>query len=75
MIGLSLTPVWAVRDHVGWAYAVAAVVLGCGMLHLSMNLLGKRNDEHARALFLGSVIYLPIVLFVMVGDAAWSLLR
>lgn len=75
MIALSLTPVWAIREHVGWAYAVSAVVLGCGMLHLSMNLLGHRTDAHARHLFLGSVIYLPIVLFVLVGDAAWSLLR
>ncbi|MBL8745279.1 MAG: protoheme IX farnesyltransferase [Phycisphaerae bacterium] len=72
MIALSLTPVWAMRNHVGWAYAVSAVLLGCGMLHLSVTLLATRSDRNARNLFLGSVVYLPIVLFVLVADAARS---
>lgn len=74
MIAFSLMPVWAIRAHVGWAYAVASVVLGCAMLHLSVTLLAQRNDRNARSLFLGSVIYLPLVLIVLVADAGMSLL-
>lgn len=72
MIACSIVPVWAIRAHVGWMYVVSAIVLGCGMLHLSTTLLAHRNDRSARLLFLGSVVYLPLVLMALVADAAWS---
>lgn len=74
LIAASISPVLAVGRHVGWMYAIAAVMLGCGMLWLSLTLLAERSDRNARRLFLGSVAYLPLVLFVMVGDAVRGLL-
>lgn len=75
MMAASLIPIWTMRGHIGWLYGASALVLGSAMLWQSLTLLSERNDRNARALFLGSVLYLPLVLFVMVGDAALGLLR
>jgi len=50
----------------GPIYAVSALVLGLGMLALAFRFLVRRSHENARALFLGSIIYLPLLWIVMV---------
>jgi heme o synthase len=50
----------------GPLYAVSALVLGLAMLALAFRFLVHRSHEHARALFLGSIIYLPLLWIVMV---------
>ena len=50
----------------GPIYAVSALVLGLGMLALAFRFLIRRSNENARALFLGSIIYLPLLWIVMV---------
>lgn len=49
----------------GPAYAVAAVVLGLGLLTLAFRFMLRRSDENARALFYGSITYLPLLWIVM----------
>jgi protoheme IX farnesyltransferase len=71
-IAVSLVPVWSLRASVGLGYALAAVMLGCGFLYLSVMMLDQRSDRSARALFLGSIAYLPLVLAALVIDSAWG---
>ena len=49
----------------GPIYAVSALVLGLGMLVLAFRFLIRRSNENARALFLGSITYLPLLWIVM----------
>ena len=49
----------------GPIYAVSALVLGLGMLALAFRFLMRRLDEYARALFYGSITYLPLLWIVM----------
>ncbi len=52
----------------GAAFAAVAIVLGLGLTGLGAALYRKRDDDSARRAFLGSIIYLPILLIVMVID-------
>jgi protoheme IX farnesyltransferase len=51
----------------GPVYAVSALVLGLGLLALACRFLIRRTNENARTLFLGSIIYLPLLWIVMVA--------
>jgi heme o synthase len=51
-------------------YLVGAATLGLGFLGLSIVQLQARNDRGAWRLFLGSVVYLPLLLACMVVDKA-----
>jgi protoheme IX farnesyltransferase len=75
MIAVSLTPMWAMPARVGWFYGVPAIVAGLGMLWFAIKLLRARDDAAARGLFLASLAYLPLILFVLVADAALPPLR
>lgn len=74
MVACSLLPIWAMPGIVGWWYGAVALVLGVGMVWLSIRLLAERTDANARRLFLGSILYLPVVLCAIVVDAAWNLI-
>ena len=52
------------------AYLLGAAALGLGFLGLSIVQLTARNDRGAWRLFLGSVVYLPLLLAFMVVDKA-----
>ncbi|MCB1128103.1 MAG: protoheme IX farnesyltransferase, partial [Verrucomicrobiae bacterium] len=47
-------------------YGVGAFVAGAAFLWLTLRFARERTDVQARQLFLGSVIYLPVVLGLMV---------
>ena len=49
----------------GPVYAVAAMVLGIGLLILAVRFMIARSIDNARWLFFGSITYLPILLIVM----------
>jgi len=49
----------------GPVYAVFALVLGLGLLALAFRFLMRRRDDDARALFYGSITYLPLLWIVM----------
>lgn len=75
MIAASLTPMWAMPTRVGWFYGVPALAAGLGMLWFAIRLLRVRDDAAARGLFLASLAYLPLILIVLVADAALPPLR
>lgn len=49
----------------GPTYALAALVLGIGQLILAARFMADRTNARARALFYGSIIYLPILWLLM----------
>ena len=49
---------------------MTALVLGGAMLVLALQLVRLRTQDAARRLFLGSVIYLPLLLIVLIVDSA-----
>lgn len=54
----------------GGLYAVTATLAGLGFVLLALHFARHRRDRAARGLFLGSVLYLPLVLGTMVLDRA-----
>jgi heme o synthase len=67
----ALVPVTLVPAYVsvsGRVYAAAAVVLGLALLWLAAQFARTRSDASARALFFGSIIYLPLLWICMIAD-------
>ena len=52
----------------GWTYFAVATVLGVALLWLSVRFARAPSDKSARALFLASITYLPLIWIAMVGD-------
>src|SRR5262249_41023693 len=52
----------------GLLYATVAVALGLGFLWLAARFAIRRSDATARSLFLGSIIYLPLLWIAMIVD-------
>ncbi|HXI27054.1 MAG TPA: heme o synthase [Vicinamibacterales bacterium] len=67
----ALLPVALVPTFTGLAgrfYLVAAALLGAALLLLAVRFWQSRTDASARALFFGSIIYLPLVWIVLVAS-------
>lgn len=60
-----------VLDLTGALYFVGALTLGLGFFALGLRLALSRTGFHARGLFLGSIIYLPVLLVLMIVDKVW----
>ncbi|MFG0251503.1 MAG: heme o synthase [Phycisphaerales bacterium JB038] len=68
---LALVPVsllLTALGHVGWFYAVGALVLGLLFLVAAVRLRQRLDDRSARRLFLASIAYLPLLLLLIVLD-------
>jgi heme o synthase len=52
----------------GWAYFSTALVLGLALLFLATRFARQRSDLSARALFYGSIAYLPLIWTAMILD-------
>ena len=52
----------------GWGYFWAALVLGVAMVVLAARFSSRRTDTSARALFYGSITYLPLIWIAMILD-------
>jgi heme o synthase len=66
-----LLPVALVPSFTGLAgaiYLACAALLGIALLVLSARFWSERSDASARALFFGSIIYLPLIWIVLVAD-------
>ena len=66
-----LIPVSLIPSTVGLAgsgYAAAAIVLGLGYLVASIRFLRDESQQTARAVVLTSLVYLPVLLFALVGE-------
>ena len=66
LIPVSLAPSWIGRT--GVFYTGAAAACGGAFLWRSIGFLRSRDNPSARALFLASLVYLPLVLGVLVYD-------
>jgi heme o synthase len=67
----ALVPVSLVPTYVGIAgtlYLAAATVLGASLLFLSARFAATRSERSARELFIGSILYLPLLWIVLVAD-------
>ena len=49
-------------------YCAIALVLGVALLWLAVRFAATRSDESARALFFGSIIYLPLLWIAMIAN-------
>ncbi len=66
LLPLSLLP--AAYGIAGRSYVVGALALSAAFLALGLALAARRSDACARRLFLGSVLYLPMLLALMTFD-------
>jgi len=66
LVPVTLVP--AVVGVSGMAYAAVALVVGVVLLALAIRFAMTRTDRSARALFVGSIVYLPLLWIAMIGD-------
>jgi protoheme IX farnesyltransferase len=52
----------------GWVYFSGSLALGTGLVLLAVGLRRERSERSARSLFLGSIIYLPLLLLLLLAD-------
>lgn len=52
----------------GTIYFVLALALGLGLLWLATRFAARRSDTAARALFFGSIVYLPLIWITMIAN-------
>ncbi len=65
---MSLVP--AVVGLTGGAYLIGASLLGVGFVMLALRFAVSRTSKRARSLFLGSLVYLPLLWALMIADRA-----
>jgi len=73
LIPVSLAPVHVLPALFGetrWLYALIALAAGGAFAWTTVRFARSRSDEDARLVFIASVIYLPVVMAALVGDAA-----
>ncbi|MEZ6243437.1 MAG: heme o synthase [Phycisphaerales bacterium] len=70
LVACTLAPVWAMAGRVGFVYGAFAGLSGLVFLGLCVRFTLERTPGAARAVFIASVIHLPVLLMVMVGEAA-----
>lgn len=68
LLPVSLLPVWFGTS--GFLYGVIALVLWTGFMALAVRFARSPGRPSARALFLASITYLPLVLIALVADEA-----
>jgi heme o synthase len=71
LFAAALVPVTLVPAIVGVSgaiYAAAALILGAALLWLAIRFAAARTDAAAKALFLGSIVYLPLIWIAMIVD-------
>jgi protoheme IX farnesyltransferase len=66
LVPVSLAPTYARVS--GTVYGVVAVLLGAALVWLAARFAATRSDLSARALFLGSISYLPLLWIAMIAD-------
>ena len=67
----ALIPVSVLPSYAGIAgpvYLGSAIVLGLALFVLSARFAAQRSESSARALFFGSIVYLPLLWMVLIGD-------
>jgi protoheme IX farnesyltransferase len=52
----------------GAVFAAGSVGLGAGLLVLGARMCHERSERNARILFLGSIVYLPLLLGLLIAN-------
>jgi protoheme IX farnesyltransferase len=68
LVAVSLLP--SAFGTTGWIYAAGAAISGLAFLLLGATLALDRTEHRARRVFIGSVVYLPVLLGLMIVDKA-----
>jgi heme o synthase len=66
LVPVSLAPAFV--GVAGTAYLALAAVLGVALVWLAVQFAAARDDRTARALFFGSITYLPLLWLAMIAD-------
>jgi protoheme IX farnesyltransferase len=66
LLGISLLP--TLFGVSGWIYFAGALLFGGAMLQTSIRFARETTDKAARGLFFASILYLPVVMFLLVAD-------
>jgi protoheme IX farnesyltransferase len=66
LVPVSLAP--TLVGVAGFVYLASAAVLGAALVVLAANFIARRCESAARALFVGSIVYLPLLWIVLVAD-------
>jgi heme o synthase len=61
-------PAMTILGLSGGFFAAGSVVLGAGMLVLGVRMSLDRSERNARSVFLGSVLYLPLLLGLLIAN-------
>jgi len=79
LVPATVAPAVLLHDRLSLVSVVFAVLSGAGYVALAVRLWRTREIKHARAVFIASVIHLPLLLIVMVADAlgpvVWGMVR
>lgn len=70
LVVVSLSPIAAAPGALGWFYGVVAGLTGLAYVALAVRLAVRRTDSAARAVFFASIAHLPLLMLVMLGEAA-----
>jgi len=69
LVPMTIAPAFALPDLLGGVYITIASVSGLGVLYFAFKVCRNRTLENARAVFIVSIIHLPLLLIAMVGEA------
>lgn len=69
LIPVSACIVFIIPDLLGWATIAACLLLGLLLVALGMRVAVHPTEKTARKAFIASIIHLPVLLMVMVGEA------
>lgn len=69
LLGATIAPALVMPGVLGIATFVVALLTGLGFLWLCVRLARQRTTKAAKAVFFASIIHLPVLLMVMVGEA------
>lgn len=69
LIPVSASVVFTAPSLLGWPTIAACVLLGLLLVGLGMRVALHPTEKTARAVFIGSIIHLPVLLLVMVTEA------
>jgi protoheme IX farnesyltransferase len=69
LVPVSASVVFAAPDLLGWPTIAACVLLGLLLVGLGTRVALHPTEKTARAVFIGSIIHLPVLLIIMVAEA------
>ena len=69
LVPMTIAPALALPELLGAVYIGIAAASGLGAIVFAARVCRARTLERARAVFVASIVHLPILLIVMVGEA------